>query len=56
MTRPSSHLTWVELACQDAAQTPYAAAWRKRRAIPLAAVAAVGTVAGARTCAEMHDE
>lgn len=33
---PSRHLTWTELACQDAARTPYPAAWRATRARVLA--------------------
>lgn len=33
---PSRHLTWTELACHDAARTPYPARWRESRAVVLA--------------------
>lgn len=33
---PSPHLSWDELACHDASRTPYPAAWRLSRAVPLA--------------------
>jgi hypothetical protein len=33
---PSSHLSWAELACRDAARTPYPAQWRLDRAVVLA--------------------
>jgi len=33
---PSPHLSWKELACRDAARTPYPLAWRKTRAPRLA--------------------
>lgn len=33
---PSRHLSWAELACQDAARTPYPLAWRTTRAVVLA--------------------
>lgn len=36
MSRPSTHLAWSELACKDAARTPYPAAWRETRARVLA--------------------
>ena len=29
---PSPHLTWAELACHDAARTPYPVRWRQSRA------------------------
>jgi len=32
---PSPHLTWAELACHDAAVTPYPAEWRDTRAVDL---------------------
>lgn len=34
---PSAHLTWAELACKDAARTPYPFEWRATRALELAA-------------------
>ena len=38
MTRgPSPHLSWSELACKDAAHTPYPSEWRETRAPVLAA-------------------
>lgn len=38
MTRgPSPHLSWAELACKDAAKTPYPQQWRGTRAVTLAA-------------------
>lgn len=38
MTRgPSAHLSWAELACRDAAKTPYPQQWRPTRAVTLAA-------------------
>lgn len=37
MTRgPSTHLAWTELACKDAARTPYPHEWRDDRAVTLA--------------------
>lgn len=36
MTGPSVHLSWDELACHDAARTPYPAEWRLTRAVQLA--------------------
>jgi len=33
---PSLHLSWAELACQDAARTPYPITWRTTRAVVLA--------------------
>lgn len=33
---PSPHLTWEELACHDAARTPYPLIWRADRAVWLA--------------------
>lgn len=36
MTGPSRHLSWDELACHDAARTPYPLAWRGTRAVELA--------------------
>jgi hypothetical protein len=33
---PSRHLTWEELACHDAARTPYPLIWRPSRAAVLA--------------------
>jgi uncharacterized protein YcbK (DUF882 family) len=33
---PSAHLSWEELACHDAARTPYPMEWRNERAIVLA--------------------
>jgi len=38
MSGPSAHLSWAELACHDAARTPYPLAWRSTRAVALAAV------------------
>ena len=42
MTRPdrspSAHLTWTELACHDAARTPYPVRWRTSRARRLTTV------------------
>jgi hypothetical protein len=35
---PSPHLSWSELACKDAARTPYPREWRETRAVELAAV------------------
>ena len=35
---PSPHLTWTELACHDAARTPYPVRWRTSRAGRLARV------------------
>ena len=35
---PSPHLTWAELACHDAARTPYPVRWRTSRAGRLATV------------------
>jgi len=35
-THVSRHLTWQELACHDAARTPYPAEWRTTRALALA--------------------
>lgn len=37
MNGPSEHLSWEELACHDAAKTPYPTKWRSARAMPLAA-------------------
>ncbi len=34
---PSPHLSWAELACHDAAKTPYPFEWRADRAVKLAA-------------------
>lgn len=34
---PSAHLSWSELACRDAARTPYPERWRETRAPALAA-------------------
>lgn len=36
MKGPSEHLSWAELACHDAARTPYPLEWRNERAIVLA--------------------
>lgn len=33
---PSPHLSWAELACKDAARTPYPEDWRTTRAVVLA--------------------
>ena len=33
---PSAHLSWAELACRDAAGTPYPDEWRTTRALTLA--------------------
>lgn len=38
MTSPSAHLSWSELACKDAAKTPYPLEWRATRAVQLARV------------------
>lgn len=37
MNGPSIHLSWAELACKDAARTPYPEEWRDDRAVVLAA-------------------
>lgn len=34
---PSQHVSWAELACKDAACTPYPHAWRQERAVQLCA-------------------
>lgn len=36
MNGPSPHLSWDELACHDAAETPYPVEWREDRAVQLA--------------------
>lgn len=36
MDGPSPHLSWRELACHNAARTPYPARWRRTRAVLLA--------------------
>ena len=38
MSRPSTHILWSELACHDAAKTPYPHKWRKARLPKLARV------------------
>ena len=38
MKRPSTHILWSELACHDAAKTPYPLKWRKSRLPKLARV------------------
>ena len=38
MSGPSPHITWAELACHDAAQTPYPHKWRTSRLLKLASV------------------
>ena len=38
MKRPSPHITWRELACHDAAKTPYPHKWRGSRLPKLARV------------------
>ena len=38
MNRPSTHIVWSELACHDAATTPYPHKWRKARLPKLARV------------------
>ena len=38
MSRPSPHMSWCELACHDAAQTPYPHKWRRSRLPKLAGV------------------
>lgn len=37
LSGPSPHLSWAELACHDAARTPYPEQWRSSRAIWLGA-------------------
>lgn len=37
MNGPSLNLSWSELACRDAAKTPYPEEWRATRAVRLAA-------------------
>lgn len=36
LSGPSPHLSWAELACHDAARTPYPERWRLSRALRLA--------------------